>query len=77
MCLHLFLCIKYGFEKAKKSDVTLFRNHRKWSSRDTNRYQNWYDIKVSYNNLDILVFDKKGKENLIVNFGITTWIDFQ
>lgn len=71
-CIHLLLCIKYGFKKTKKirghSVQEIMENDRAEIRVDTRISTN---IKVSHNKPDILVFDKKKKEILIVEVGIT------
>ncbi|WUR05046.1 reverse transcriptase [Vairimorpha necatrix] len=71
-CIHLLLCIKYGFKKTKKirghSVQEIIENDRAEIRVDTRVSTK---IKVSHNRPDILVFGKKKKEILIVEVGIT------
>ncbi|EQB59819.1 hypothetical protein NAPIS_ORF02647 [Vairimorpha apis BRL 01] len=71
-CLHLLLCKKYGFKKTRKirthSVQEIMENDLAEIRVDT---RIGTDIKVSHNKPDILVFDKKRKEILIVEVGIT------
>lgn len=70
-CFHLLLCIEYGFKKTKKirghSVTEIIENEKTEIKVDTRISTN---IKLSYNKSDILVFDKKKEEIIIVEVGI-------
>lgn len=71
-CIHLLLCKKYGFKKTRKirshSVQEVMSNDRAEIRVDTRIST---DIKISHNKPDIFVLDKKKKEILIVEVGIT------
>ncbi|EQB60535.1 hypothetical protein NAPIS_ORF01909 [Vairimorpha apis BRL 01] len=71
-CIHLLLCKKYGFKKTNKirsHSVQEVMSNDNAEIRVDTRVST--DIKVCHNKPDILVIDKKNKEILIVEIGIT------
>ncbi|EQB61450.1 hypothetical protein NAPIS_ORF00970 [Vairimorpha apis BRL 01] len=71
-CIHLLLCKKYGFKKTNKirsySLQEVMSNDNAEIRVDTRIST---DIKINHNKPDIFVLDKKNKEILIVEVGIT------
>ena len=71
-CIHLLLCNKYGFKSAKKirthSVQEIIENENAEIRVDT-RIQT--DIKIQNNKPDIFIHDKKRKEIILIEIGIT------
>ncbi|KAF9761857.1 hypothetical protein NGRA_2372, partial [Nosema granulosis] len=77
-CIYLLLCNKYGLKSMKK-----LRNHSV-QEITSNKYVEIRvdtfvktDIKVKHNRPDLIVIDKRGKDILIVEVGITSFDNLQ
>lgn len=71
-CLHLLLCNKFGFKNAKKlrthSVQEIIENENAEIRVDTRITT---DIKIQNNRPDIFIYDKKRKEIILIEIGIT------
>ncbi|KAF9763520.1 hypothetical protein NGRA_1210 [Nosema granulosis] len=67
-CIHLQLCLNYGFSRARKR-----RNHslQEYVSNDREEIRVDSLIQIKHNKSDIVVLDKVKKKILIVEVGIT------